>query len=171
MSRPLSLTCFSVFALLIVAMISGCAGSGPRTKEDYLERFTAFVDEIEQSAQRDQPDFWKRQLVIYEDYTGKWHQKFSDEFTWRERLTIAQLQLHFRMMHGTFVAAPMAAKVRQNLLEIRDQAKHYIENEMSSDVERLIEQATAAGQRLQSELEGATRPGGGENNPPAAPAP
>jgi hypothetical protein len=138
------------FLLMILLTLSAC--SEPRTKEAYMSDFREFVSSVEQAPNKEAPDYWQKTNLEYEKYTSEWYTKFSDQLTWRDELAIAQLQVRYNLVESAIVARDLTQGARIQYTQLRAELQTYMENDMQSDIDQLIETARASGAMVESEI-------------------
>lgn len=102
---------FAGFILLLL-MIS-C--SLFETKEDYIQDFTSFINDVKASCSNYTTEEWTETDKVYEKFATDKYEKFKAEFTSNDEMTILKLK-------GTYAVL----KVRKDAGELFDQAKDLI---------------------------------------------
>lgn len=153
MKPPIQLKALS----LLIGLILLTACSAPMTKERYLEQFREFVSSVENSTEKGTAEFWAQTDSQYDLFRGEWYRKFKSEMTWRDELTVAQLQARYVMIRSASFAGNLTRGARLQYAEARDQLLHYLENDMQADVERMIETIKKSTELLESEIQALVR--------------
>ena len=95
----------NLFILLITLfMVTSCA---PSSKEEYLERYKKFMDEVTENYKTYSPEQWEMANEKFARFNNQWYLKFRPNLTWTEKATIAGYQLKYQGLRvacelGTF---------------------------------------------------------------------
>lgn len=139
-----------VILLIFFALLISCV---PQSKEAYLSDFKTFIAEVKTESTKYTDELWKEADQKYTQFTGKWYEKYKDELTWSEDILVMQYKLQYKL-----------SKVKQeskdildlflgnNFQALKDQLKHYAENDMTEDIELLVQQAQALGDTATASL-------------------
>jgi hypothetical protein len=79
---------FFVFACIMV----GCSSF---SKEDYLTDFLSFMSEVESNYKNYTDENWKAKELEYQKYVGEHYEKFKDDLTTKEKITVIGYQVKF----------------------------------------------------------------------------
>jgi len=87
----------------------------------------------------------------YDKFSGEWYDKFKDEFTLKDHITIKANQakwLYYSNLNG------VTSTVKQlfeslDVKGMKKQVQYYIDNNMQSDLQKFYEDATKAGKDAQ----------------------
>lgn len=96
-----------LFILLGILLFVGCS----YTKENYLNDFSSFIEEVKVSSSSYSEADWAEIDKQYDEYAVEKYKKFKSELTPEEMLTISKLK-------GTYAAL----KIRKGAGELFDQA-------------------------------------------------
>ncbi|MEZ4883111.1 MAG: DUF6565 domain-containing protein [Chitinophagales bacterium] len=113
----------SLFALLFSLLLLQSCSRAPQTKEEYLNEYSQFIEQMEKKSADFDEDDWKEQDEIQELYAREYYDRFSDELTIGEKLTVTGYGLTYN-----------GIKQKDNLRAIGD----FIEN-ISSKGEKAME--------------------------------
>lgn len=82
-------------AVLLSFSIFSCA---PLTKESYMEDYAGFIDQVTQESKNYDEKEWVEIEEDYEKFSGKWREKFKDEFTNAEKLMLTKYEVQFNVV-------------------------------------------------------------------------
>lgn len=128
-----------VAVVFVVAVLFSCA---PMSKDSYLESYKEFVDEVGDNYKNYTTDDWKAKDAKYEKYVGEWYDKYKDEMTFKETLSV-----------GGYSTKYNAYKAKVVMGEFIDSCEEYIENDMEEDLNTLYEKSKEFTEELQKEVE------------------
>ena len=139
-----------LFVLLVFALLFGACGA-PDTKEAYLEKFEAFVEDVTRSYKSYSDEDWKKAVEKYEKFAGEWYDKFKDDFTIKEKLNITGYHTKFNVCRAMKKTATEIRELFESLdvNEIRKQIHYYIDNNMQDDLKKLVDEAGKAGKEAE----------------------
>ena len=134
---------------MIVLIATSC--TAPWSKESYLKQFDAFVSEVSENYKNYDEKDWKKKTEKYEKFSGVWYDKFKNDFTLKEQISIEAKKTkwhYYRYLGGT------TSNVKQlleslNIKGIKDQVQHYIDNNMQDDLQKFYDDAKKAGKDAQ----------------------
>ncbi len=72
----------------------------PFTKEAYLERFEDFMDEVSVEYRQYDESQWVKADKKFERLTGQWYDRYKDELSSREKLTISGYKVRYKTYKG-----------------------------------------------------------------------
>jgi len=125
-------------------MLFAC--SSPQTKEAYLESFEEFMKETGENYSDFDENDWKQNDEIYKHFTNEWYDKFSDELSISEELTIKGYQLEYNFYKAQLKSMDFFDEyLRDDYEELKEQIEYYIENDMDDDLKELKRRAKEAG--------------------------
>ena len=133
-----------------VAML-GFMACAPMSKESYLEKYEAFISEISEDYQTYDDEMWQKQTELYENFSGKWYDKFKDEFTLKDQIAIKANQAKWYYYRNLESATSTVKQLLESLdiKGMKKQIQYYIDNNMQSDLQKLYEDARKAGKDAQ----------------------
>ena len=143
-----------LFVLLVVAFVLG-ACDAPETKEAYMEKFEAFVDDVAKNSKEYSDRDWEKVAEKYEKFVGEWYDKFKNDFTTREKINLTALKVRFNACRAFDKVAGEVKKLFEsiNVDKIKKQIQYYIDNDMDDDLKQLIEEAEKAGSEAEKAVE------------------
>ena len=143
-----------LFVLLVVAFVLG-ACDAPQTKEAYMEKYEAFVDDVSKNCKEYSDKDWEKAVEKYEKFVGEWYNKFKDDFSTRENLKLAALKVRFNACRAFDKAASGIKQLFEsiNADKIKKQIQYYIDNDMDDDLKQLVEEAEKAGSEAKKAVE------------------
>lgn len=128
----------------ILLWLSSC--SAPMSKESYIEKFSAFIKNIDTTSQTYDEDDWIKANKRYEKFTGDWYDKFSDEMTTFEKLKVKAWQVQYNFIRAQQKSLDYYNKfLKDDVSKLKDQLMYYIENDMEEDLQDLREASKVAG--------------------------
>ncbi len=121
---------------IIIATIffMGCA---PLSKDSYMRRFSNFTQEVTRNCKSYDSDDWEKMSKKYDNFSGKWYEKFKDEMTMKEVLLVRSYQARWWYNRGSSVLS--------DVVEVEQLIRFYVENDMQSDLKSLCEEAHRIG--------------------------
>ena len=128
-----------VAVVFVVIVLFSCA---PMSKDSYLESYKEFVDEVGDNYKNYTAEDWKAQDAKYEKYIGEWYDKFKDEMSFKETLSV-----------GAYSTKYNAYKTKVVMGGFIDSCEEYIKNDMEEDLNTLYEESKEFGEELQKEFE------------------
>lgn len=131
-------------------MVTSCA---PSSKEEYLERYKKFMDEVTENYKTYSPEQWEMANEKFARFNNQWYQKFRPNLTWTEKATIAGYQFKYQ---GLRVACELGTLYDENMKtemdELRSKVQYYVDNHLEEDLERFLEEVKVAGKAIYEEL-------------------
>jgi hypothetical protein len=127
LNHPLKSSVRSFGGFILLLLMISC--SFFETKEDYIQDFTSFINDVKASCTNYTNEDWLETDDVYEQFATNKYEKFKAEFTSIDEITIVKLK-------GTYTAL----KVRKGTGELFDQAKDIIDqagDELDSTFETL----------------------------------
>ena len=137
--------------LIACVMMLGFMACAPMSKKSYLEKYDDFISEISDNYQTYDDKTWKKQAEKYENFSGKWYDKFEDEFTLKDQISIRANQAKW-YYYRNLKSATSTVKQLLDALDIKGikkQIQYYIDNNMQNDLQKLYEDAQKAGKDAQ----------------------
>jgi hypothetical protein len=126
----------------------------PNSKEAYLEKFERFVNRVEQNHKKYTKKDWEWTDSQFKKYNGEWYLEFSDEFTLSDQIKIKSLIIrYYSYRNKEDVSEVLKQLFKEDVDEVRNTLKEYIENDMDDDLEKLIDGAAAIGDSAVKVLE------------------
>lgn len=86
------------FALLISILFLQSCTRAPQTKEEYLEEYSQFIEQIGEESEGFDTDDWKEQDETYELYSNEYYDKFSDELSYGEQFQVKGYGIAYHTM-------------------------------------------------------------------------
>ena len=120
--------------ILTTFIMMGCA---PMSKDAYMRRFSDFTQEVNRNCKSYDADDWERMCKKYEKFSNKWYEKYKDKLSMKEVLLVRSYQARWYYSRGTSVLNDVA--------EVEQLIRFYVENGMQSDLQRLCEEAHRIG--------------------------
>lgn len=85
----------SIFVFLLI-LLNGCQ-STPHSKEDYIQKFDAFVNLIEEDYQTYSEEVWEQKDRMYKDYAEKWFVRYKDEMDFKEQIRVKKNVIKYQL--------------------------------------------------------------------------
>lgn len=128
------------FALLLVASCS------PQSKESYLADYKAFISEVKEGSENLTDQEWLEVDEKHEKFTGKWYDKFEDEYTWKDQIVLTKYKFQYNLLKIRVKSSNYFDEyLREDYKQLKRQIKYYSENEMDEDIEFILEKAREIG--------------------------
>lgn len=107
--------------MLVVLMMNSCFGSP--TKEQYLDRFTAFVDKVTEESKEYTDADWEKADDKFKKFIEQNTPEYDENLTSEERKALGKLQGRYLMLR----AKTGFQKAKQELKELKDQGEGFFE--------------------------------------------
>lgn len=120
--------------VLATVFLIGCA---PLSKDSYMRKFSDFTQEVTRDCKSYDSDDWERMSKKYENFSGKWYEKFKDDMSIKEKLLVRSYQAKWYYNRGSSILS--------DVVEVEQLIRFYIENNMESDLQKLCEEAHSIG--------------------------
>lgn len=89
---------FSSIAVIIIAIVIFLIKSAaPFSKEAYLEDYKEFIDEVSDENDTYSEDKWKDIDEKFDKFNEEWYEKFEDELSFTEKLTVAKYNAEYKI--------------------------------------------------------------------------
>ena len=75
-----------VYISIIILLVVNC--STPLSKENYLEKFDAFISKVSENYKTYSAKDWEKKTEKFEKFSSEWYEKFKDDFIWQEKVKI-----------------------------------------------------------------------------------
>lgn len=162
---------------LFLSLILAC--STPLTKEQYLQQYAEFIDNIKQHHNEFSDQQWAEQDQNFDKFSQKLKHKFAEKLTWREQLRVGSYELQYSIYRSKKALLGGVKDAIDEVGNIGKQVQQYIDQDMREDLTTIIEEAGSVGQELQQLLEQSAsefnnqinklKPAPAPQNPPNAP--
>jgi hypothetical protein len=136
-------------SFILILSITGCSYY---SKESYLKGFEEFIADVSQNHKSYDDKKWEKQTARYEKFAGGWYEKFKDDFTAKEKITITSYKVKFNYFKKT----DQVSSAIDSLLEafdvddIKEQLEYYVENDMQNEIQQFYNEAKKAGKEVES---------------------
>ena len=135
----LNKTILVLLFIFSILLINSC--SAPWSKEEYLDDYASFIDEVASEYKSYTSKDWKKQDAKYAKFNGEWYKKFKKEYTWKEEVILAKYTVQYNIYNVKGDIDDLFTSVFGTRDEIEKKIKYYVENNMEEDLEFLIKQA------------------------------
>ena len=144
-----------LFALACVACVMMLVSCAPMSKEGYMERYEAFMDEVADNCSTYTPEQWAEKTEEFDLLSGEWYHKFKDEMSFREKVVVGAYQVKYAYYYSLGTAKDVVNSITddEQLQEWKEQAKEYINNDMEDDLKDLMDEVSKAGVEAQKFIE------------------
>jgi hypothetical protein len=117
------------------------------SKDAYMEKYKAFMTEVGKNYKSSTETEWTKTVERYDRFTGEWYNKFRDDFTAVEKITLTRYQVQFNIYRvaRTSKSVINALIGEQNVDKIKEQVRYYIDNNAKDDLQTLYDEAKKAG--------------------------
>jgi hypothetical protein len=124
----------------------------PQSKESYLTRYDAFINEVGKNRQLYTDAEWETKNREFEQFANEWYEKFKDDFTWKEELKLAANKVKYNYYRFTKESSNFLKDLFDDpdIKELRTQIKFYVDNQMDDDIAKLVEEAKKAGKEAEA---------------------
>lgn len=129
---------------MLVGMVTSCFH--PATKDDYLEKFTRFVDNVREDHSNYNKSDWDYADSRFNKFSTEWYEKFESGLTLKEEIKVKSLIVQYNSYKGTDqIKKFYNDEVKENVDELKEKIEYYIDNDMDEDLDKLIEGAKEIG--------------------------
>lgn len=144
-----------LFALACVACVMMLVSCAPMSKEGYMDRYEAFMEEVAENYSTYTPEQWADKTEEFDLLSGEWYHKFKNEMSFREKVIVGAYQVKYAYYYSLGEAQKVVNGLTEDeqLQEWKDQAKEYINNDMEDDLKDLMEEVSNAGVEAQKFIE------------------
>lgn len=115
-------------------ILMGCA---PMSKDSYMKKFDEFTQEVSKNYKSYDAKEWEKMAKKYDNFSGKWYEKYKDELSMKEVLLVRSYQARWYYNRGS--------SVLNDVVEVEQLIRYYVENNMQSDLQRLYKEAHEIG--------------------------
>lgn len=130
---------FNYTFLISLLIFFSC--STPWTKEAYLEKYEKFIKEVSTEYKEYDEDDWINKDEKFAKFNGEWYDKFKDEYTWKEEIILTKYSFQYNVYRARKDVEDLFNALFGSKEEVEKKIKYYVENDMQSDLEFLIQQA------------------------------
>ena len=105
----------------------------PMSKDSYIRKFGDFTQEVSRNCKSYNVDDWKKMEKKYNAFSGQWYEKYKNTMSMKEKLLVRSYQAKWWYNRGT--------SVLNDVVEVEQLIRFYVENDMQSDLQKLYEEA------------------------------
>lgn len=144
-----------LFALACVACVMMLVSCAPMSKESYMKRYEAFMDEVAANYSTYTPEQWADKTEEFDRLSGEWYRKYKAEMSFREKVVVGAYQVKYAYYYSLSEAEGVVKSFTEDeqLQEWKEQAKEYINNDMEDDLKDLMDEVSKAGVEAQRFIE------------------
>lgn len=125
------------FAIVALAFLMvACA---PSTKQEYLEEYKAFIEDVSENASSYSESDWADKTSEFEKFTGEWYEKFKDELSLGEQMQVTAYAASFGYHKGISSASEIVNGIVDEVKNGLNEAGKEIEN-IVDDIEKELNQ-------------------------------
>jgi hypothetical protein len=136
--------------LIAAVMFSSC---DPYSKEEYLERYKRFIDEVSENYKTYSSEQWEYANERYARFNNEWYEKFKNQFTLEEKLKITGYQLKYNGLRAASeIGVFYDEHLKDDMEELRTKVKYYVDNRMEDDLKKFLEEVKKTSKTLYEEL-------------------
>ncbi|MDX9770449.1 MAG: hypothetical protein RBT19_08800 [Tenuifilaceae bacterium] len=136
--------------IILLALFSSCS---PQTKQQYLKQYKEFVDEVTDNARHYTEADWQQANERYSLFNNQYYSRFKDELTLEDKLQVTGYRMQFNAAKaGVEIDRFYQQYLKNDLDNLRENLKHYVENQMEDDVARVLDEAKRISNELYREL-------------------
>lgn len=141
---------FNISIITLVAILFvGCA---PTSKQSYLERYDAFIEEASQMYRDCTPEDWSKMVEKFEKYSKEYYHKFESELTAKEKLKALGHEAKF-IGYQSYIEMKDITKDADELINgVISDVKDYVDNDLKRDVDELKRDIESAVNELDKTL-------------------
>ncbi len=123
-------------------------------KESYLKKFDVFISDVADNHKAWDEGDWLKKTERFDKLSGEWYDKFDTELTWQEKLKVKGLEAKFHYYRTLDQSSAFLKDIDKeinglleslNVNEIKEQVRYYIDNDMTTDLELLYDEALEVG--------------------------
>ena len=120
--------------IMATIFLIGCA---PLSKDSYMRRFSDFTQKVSNNCKSYDSEDWEKMSRKYDNFSGKWYEKFKDDMSMKEVLLVRSYQARWWYNKGFSTLS--------DVVEVEQLIRFYVENDMQSDLQRICEEAHRIG--------------------------
>jgi hypothetical protein len=125
----------------------------PHSKQQYLEQYKGFVDEVTESAKFFTAADWQHAHERYTLFNIDYYNRFKSEFTFEERLQIASYKVQLNAVRaGVEIGRLYQSYLMDDLDSLRKNLRYYVNNQMEDDISRVLDEAKRISNELYRQL-------------------
>lgn len=112
-----------------------------------MERYDEFMTEVGENYSTYTVEDWAAATEEFDKYSGEWFNKFSDELSFREKMVLAAYQVKYAYYYSLSGVKDVVNGIVEDeqLQAWKNEAKEYIEGDMSDDLQSLVDELKKAG--------------------------
>lgn len=127
--------------LLLLNITTMISCSKPISKEKYLEKYKSFIEEINTDYKTFSEKQWTKAEEKYNKFNTEWYQKFENELSFKEKLTVYKYQYQFNSIKLKSGFEQMYDKhLKDDFTILTNKIKQYIEDTSEDSAKVEIEQ-------------------------------
>ena len=118
----------------------------PKTKEEYLNRFEAFIERVEENHEKYNKKDWEWADSQFKKYNSEWYRKFKDEYVFEDQIRIKALILKYNALKNDEDFQNVIKDLfKEDVDEVKKKVEDYVDKDFDDDLEKLMEGAAAIG--------------------------
>ena len=139
-------------ACVVMVCLASCS---PMSKESYLKRYNTFISDVSRNYKSYDDRAWKLQTQRFDQFSGKWYNKFKDQLTLKDQIAIKSNQTKWHYYRSLSEASSTIKQVLDaiDVKGMKNEIQYYIENNLKSDLQKFYEDAQKAGKDAQEAVE------------------
>ncbi|HYQ56034.1 MAG TPA: DUF6565 domain-containing protein [Draconibacterium sp.] len=144
--------------LMVWCLLGMVSCSAPTSKQDYLDRFERFVEQVENNHKKYGGKDWEWADDKFEKYNSEWYLEYSDDFTVEDQIKIKGLIIKYHALKNKESIGDMLRDLfKDDVNDIGDKIEKYIDEDFDEDLDKIIDGATEIGDSAVKVLEDVTR--------------
>ncbi len=136
--------------LTIIALLGSCS---PLSKEQYLDQYKAFVDDVTERGPHFSDAEWQRANAEFARFSNELYAEYKHQLTFEEALRVAGYKLQFNATRaGVEMNKFYHSYLKDDIDSLKVSLKYYVENKMDDDIAQLLEEAKRISDELYREV-------------------
>jgi DNA-directed RNA polymerase subunit L len=125
----------------------------PSTKEQYLQHYKSFIDEITERGVKYSASDWERADAKFKQFDQELYNKFKEELTFEEKMKVAAYKVKYNSIKAASeVNRAYGTYLKEDVEKIKKKIKYYVENDMEQDLDKLLDEVKEVSKDLHKEL-------------------
>ncbi len=135
---------------LLTVLFNSCT---PLNKEDYLERYQRFMDDVSKDYRFFTSEQWQKANEQFELFSNEWYNKYRNQLTLEEKMRLAGYKVKYNGLRAASEIGKLYDEhLKGDVEELRARVRYYVDNRMDDDINKLLEEARKAGKIIYEEV-------------------
>ncbi|WP_297086896.1 DUF6565 domain-containing protein [uncultured Draconibacterium sp.] len=140
--------------LFVFGLIYLLSCSQPTSKEDYLNKFSRFVQRVEENHKKYTTNDWEWADKKFERYNSEWYINYRNEFTFEDQIKIKGLIIKYHALKNKESIGDLLHDLfKDDVNNIGDKFQQYVDEDLDEDLDKIIDGATEIGDSAVKVLE------------------